>query len=442
MDKSPLVPRKKKGFCCCFQSEDSDSESSINLPRVESDISPSVLEPAIYTSKKFAADKIYFLGNGPHKFLATFRHLVVESGEEQVSPSESPNNVSDEHWKERYRIFSRFSEGAQIGQDMWGKEVFEKISKALVRTLLGRGSLEKVLIEVDGAGSLAIQFAKNMKVVALGNSEEKLECLKKNSEVYDVSENIEVRKEDLFSCTEKANLVFVSFEGKAHKAEALHLSIFLPNLANLIAKGFEIADSVMLLFPPTLDCYDFIDNIEHLDINPCIEFFLVFDHNHLKYVACLMGSLTKFIITDIVNSIMSKLGLSSRQKEFVFTAIQETSLKRVLQVMEEVEKEAKSGSAIERIKHKSKRFFEIIRSEDNVQLKNLIFLQKGENGDDVARNLEEMNLYFVEIDVPGPSVLEMNGNRIEGFSDILQYLEEFKIKETPNKNSLFLLIDS
>ena len=97
MEKKPLIPKKKSGFCCCFTSEDSDEiDSSIIMPRVESDISPSVLEPTLYSSKNYAADRVYFLGSSFHKFIVTFRHLRIESTEEVFSSSDSPENVREE----------------------------------------------------------------------------------------------------------------------------------------------------------------------------------------------------------------------------------------------------------------------------------------------------------------------------------------------------------
>ena len=444
MEKKPLIAKKSRRFCCCFTSEDSDNDSSINLPRVESDISPSILEPEIYTTKKFAADRIYFLGNSVHKYLVIFRHLLVESGDEPGTATERPESVSEDLWKERYRLFSRFDEGVEICGSAWTSEVYEKIAKCLVKTLIDRSPLETCVVSACGAGSLPIQFAKNARVVALDEDPVKLECLQRNSEVYEVSSNIVTMQGTIFEyfSETKPDLVVLRPECKVYKGQALILSEQVPNLIEMVMKSFGLADSLMIILPPTLDIFDFIQKIESIDLDPWLEIFLIFDNNHLKNIACLMGKMVKLSTVDVVSSIMSKLGLNGRQKEFIFAAIEQISLKRVLNILDEVEHELQTGSVLDRIKSKAKRFFEIIREEDRVLLANLILLYKGEKGDDVVRNLEEMNLYFVEIDTVGPSILEMSGRKFVGFDEILHFLEEYKIKETPNKNSLFLLMDS
>ena len=295
---------------------------------------------------------------------------------------------------------------------------------------------------MSGVGSLAIQLAKNMKVVALENDDDKLMCLENNSAIYEVLENINIIKGDIFTYVPeiKPELIVICPDIKISKSESIRLEIHLPSLHSIIERCFEISDSLVIIFSPTLDPCDFIENIKSLDLDICIEFILLFDHSHLKYIACLLGKLTKFSMPDIIAIILSKLGLSVKQRDFISSAIEQTSLKTVIQILNNVEREYQIGSAVEKFKLKAKTFFELLRQDENISFKNMIFLYKGENGDDVARNLEEMNLYFIEIDTIGPSILEINGIKLVGIEEILPYLEELKIKETPNKNSLFLLI--
>ena len=307
--------------------------------------------------------------------------------------------------------------------------------------LVSRGSIKNCVFGMSGVGSLAIQFARSMKVVALETDEDKLQSLQKNSEIYEVTDKLFPTKGDIINyvAETKSDIVVLNPEITIKKGFPLRLNESLPNLSLLIERSLKISNSVVVVFPSVLDPVDLIENIENLDVGPCLEIILLFNNTHLKNIAFLIGSLTKFDIGDIVIIVLSKLGLSSNQRGLILDSIHQISLKRVLEILEEVEKEAQSGSLIERIRHKSKRFFEVLR-EEGMSLNNLIFLHKGKDGDSIIHALDEHGLYYIELESRGNSFLEIDGNKIIGKDNILHYLEELKIQETPNKNSLFLLI--
>ena len=74
--------------------------------------------------------------------------------------------------------------------------------------------------------------------------------------------------------------------------------------------------------------------------------------------------------------------------------------------MEQVEREAKSGSVLEQMKSKSKMFVEVLK-EEGIVLDDIIVFYMGKNGEDIARAMEEMNLFFVEIEEKSENILEI-----------------------------------
>jgi RNA cap guanine-N2 methyltransferase len=445
MDSNPLLKKKKNKICCCFTADDSDEDlSSVSMLRVESEVSPSVLEPEIYASKMFAADKIYLLGGKSQKFIVSFKHFILDSLEEQIKISETLqnlDNVPDTLWKDRYKIFSRFDEGVKMCEKHWLTENFEKIGKSLARIFKDRIRFNYSLVAMSGAGSVAIQLAEKSKVIALDSDEPSLECLKTNSELYKVSKNLTPVKADLldYNPTEKPDIVVICPKINANRNSAFKIRHFIPNLLQLIEKSFGLSDSLALVFPPTLEPLDFIESLEGSDINPCIEFAMIFENSHLRGICCLLGKVSNFSTQDILNNISSKLGLVYKQKDLLQTVMDHLPLKTILDVLETAEKETQTGSITQKAKNKAKRFFEIVREDHKVPLDSLFILNKGSNAEEIIRILEEMNLCFLEFDSDVLS-LEVGGMSYTGKDSVLEYLEEIRTKETPNKNSLMQLI--
>lgn len=440
MSTNPLLKPKPRKFCCCF-SVDSDSDSedpSIHLQRVESEASPSILEPAMYTSKKFAADKIYYLKSHSHTVLATFRHVIVESDVEPCVSAEKLAEIPDEFWKDRYKYFSKFDQGVQLDYTAYNCEVQEKLVKNLVRVVLNRVKIENCLIYPCGIGSIPIQFAKHMNVIVVENESHRRNFLEVNSEIYGVKDKINVVQTEFLETKPNADLVVIwpQLDRKIQLKFMNHLS----ELSNLIEQSLKISQNICVILPPTLDPYEFIEHLYEFDLNPCVEFVLLFDHTHLKVVACLLGNIVKFASQDIVTSILSKIGMGKRQREFMADVISKLSLKRVLEIMDQAERESEKGSIMESLKSKSRKFIELLKEEESISLDSLVVLYKGSDGDEVARLLEQSNVFFIEVESKGNSYIEINRSRIEGFENINLFVEDFKIKETPNKNSLFLLI--
>lgn len=440
MSKSPLIKPKTRKFCCCFSVDsDSDSEDTqIHLQRVESEASPSVLEPAMYTSKKFGAEKIYYLKSHSHTFLATFRHEVVESNIDPGNSADKPDEVPEDFWKDRYKYFSRYDQGICLDRCTYNCEIQEKLVKNLVGIIQKRKEINSCLIHPSAIGNVPIQFARQMNVIVVENEEYRRNYLQKNLEIYQVAEKVQIVQDDFLNTGPVVDLVVIW--PQLDRKIQLKCGTHLLELSNMIEKSLKMSSSIVVLLPPTLDPCEFIELLYGHELDPCVEFILLFDHSHLKCIACLLGKITKFVNQDIATSILGKIGMGKRQKEFMVEVIDKIGLRRVLELMDQAEKEAETGSLMESLKSKSKKFIELLKEEERVSLDSLVVLYKGSDGDEAARLLEQSNVFFIEIDITGTSYIEYNKSHIEGFENISQFAEELKLKETPNKNSLFLLI--
>ena len=456
MSSSPLLKAKRK-ICCCFTVDDSeeDDNSTIHLQRVESDISPSVLEPGIYTSKKFAANKIYCLKCEGRTMLACFRHLVLDIDEEPASTLDRPDQVPEDFWKERYKFFSKYDQGIHLEQDSYNFEVQEKVAKHLAKFINERAKVNCCVVYPCGASSLPLQLAKTVKVKVLENNERKRSCLKENAEIYEVSENIEFfvgdlenmrreqggeeegeDREDLQDTKDNVLVICPQIDRKAQVKIWMQAG-YLPEL---IESSLKIYQNIAVLFPPTLDPYEFVECLRYESLEPLVEFIMLFDRSHLKNIACLLGNFTKFDTPDIIRSISSKLGMDKRQNDFIEGVLRNLGLRRLLEILDMAEASSDKGSLLEKIRSKSRKFIDILKEEEEISLDRIIVLYKGSDGDEIARLLEQASLFFVEVESDGQTYIEINTTRYEGLNDISLYIEGEKAKETPNKNSLFQLI--
>lgn len=452
MSSSPLLQAKRK-ICCCFTVDDSeeDDNSTIHLQRVESDISPSVLEPGIYTTKKFAANKIYCLKCEGHTMLACFRHLVLDIDEESASTSDRPDHVPEDFWKERYKFFSKYDQGVHLEQDSYNFEVQEKVAKHLAKFINERAKVNHCVVYPCGASSVPLQLAKTVKVKVLENSESKRRCLRQNAEIYEVSENIEIfvgdlenmrkeeeelDKEELQESKDNVLVICPQIDRKAQVKIWMQAS-YLPEL---IESSLKIFQNIVVLFPPTLDPYEFVECLKYESLEPYVEFIMLFDRSHLKNIACLLGNFTKFDTPDIIRSISSKLGMDKRQNDFIEGVLRTLGLRRLLEILDLAEASSDKGSVLEKIRSKSRKFIDILKEEEEISLDRIIVLYKGSDGDEIARLLEQASLFFIEVESEEQTYIEINTTRYEGLNDINLYIEGEKAKETPNKNSLFQLI--
>jgi hypothetical protein len=439
MIKSPLINAKRK-ICCCFTVDDSDESdtSTIHLQRVESDVSPSVLEPGIYSTKKFAADKIYYLNSGSHTILACFRHVVLNIDDESGTASDRPDHIPEDFWKDRYKYYSKYDRGVMIHQDSFTCEVQEKIAKHLSKLINERKKLETCLIYPCGVSNIPLQLSKYLTVKVLETNETKIKYLRQNAEIYEVTAQLELSPSPLEEITEKFDIFIICPE--IDRKSQVKVWTDLGYLPDLLERASTLSSNIAILFPPTLDPYEFVECLKSLNMEPCVEFILLFDHSHLKNIACFLGNITKFPTSDIVNSILSKVGMDKRQRDFIFDILQKVGLKRVLEILDQAEAESEKGSVLEKLKSKSRKFIDILKDEERISLEGIIVLYRGSDGDEIARLFEQANVFFVEVESEGVSYVEVNRNVIEGFEDISRYVEDLKTKETPNKNSLFQLI--
>ena len=155
----------------------------------------------------------------------------------------------------------------------------------------------------------------------------------------------------------------------------------------------------------------------------------------------MLGGLPKVPKNDVLNIILSKLGLNYKQKHVLNKIIEKVSLRRVLQIISDLEKDFKSVVTIEKLETTSSKFFEIINQENENLLTDIMIFYNGKEGFDIIKLLKQNNEYFISYSVEEESKLVHNGLEIIGKENIISYLSKIKRSDSSNSSSLMNLID-
>ncbi|KAK4051540.1 putative diacylglycerol O-acyltransferase tgs1 [Microbotryomycetes sp. JL201] len=92
------------------------------------------------------------------------------------------------YWFQRYRLFSLFDKGCELDLEGWYSVTPEKIAKQIAE----RCRTNVIVDAFCGVGGNAIQFAMTCeKVIAIDNSPVRLQCAKRNAEIYGVGDHIQ-----------------------------------------------------------------------------------------------------------------------------------------------------------------------------------------------------------------------------------------------------------
>ena len=443
MERNSLISRKRKKICCCFFAEgSSEDESAIILD--QGSIASSTSQINNYAITKYAANKIYFIGNNDFRYIICFRQFIIENKNISSSTIATKKKNIKINSRLKYNLFSRFDEGIKISDSGIDSIPNEKICKKIVKLIISRIEIKNCLVSKSGIGPLSLQLARYTKVIALESDEMNLDILINNSSIYNVSENINTIQGDIlnYDLNSTLDLVVLCLNPLNLKSdEDLLISIHLPNLIKEIERSLEICENVMLVFPSNLNPENFCEQLTNLSIYPCIEFFVFFDSMNIKNIVVFLGKIARIEISSIINSILSKLGLNYKQRSLINEIIQKLSLRKVIEILVSVENNYSFSSTIETLWKKANYFFEIIRSQ-GILLSDIIILYNGIEGDDIHGALKQTNEYFLEYKIEGETMIEINNMQIIGKEAILQYLEEAKRSENSSTNSLMNLIDS
>ncbi|KAK9237587.1 RNA cap guanine-N2 methyltransferase-domain-containing protein [Lipomyces kononenkoae] len=117
------------------------------------------------------------------------------------------------YWKQRFSLFSKFSEGIWMDERSWYSVTPEIIAKNIADHIYNSCRPSVVLDAFCGAGGNTIQFALLVdKVIAIEKDPVTLRCARHNAEIYGVADKIEFIEGDFFELAPKmeADVVFLS----------------------------------------------------------------------------------------------------------------------------------------------------------------------------------------------------------------------------------------
>ncbi|KAK9488008.1 RNA cap guanine-N2 methyltransferase-domain-containing protein [Lipomyces starkeyi] len=123
-----------------------------------------------------------------------------------------PNGLK-KYWKQRFSLFSKFSEGIWMNEQSWYSVTPEIIAKNIADHIYNNCRPSVVLDAFCGAGGNTIQLALLVdRVIAIEKDPVAIRCAKHNAEIYGVAGKIEFIEGDFFEYAPyiEADVVFLS----------------------------------------------------------------------------------------------------------------------------------------------------------------------------------------------------------------------------------------
>ncbi|KAI9100648.1 RNA cap guanine-N2 methyltransferase-domain-containing protein, partial [Phlyctochytrium arcticum] len=156
------------------------------------------------------------------------------------------------YWHHRYSLFTKFDEGIMMDEEGW----YSATPEALATYQARRMPCNVIVDAFCGVGGNAIQFAMTCeKVIAIDINPTRLQCAKRNAEVYGVAHKIEFILGDFLTVAAdiKADAVFLSppWGGPKYlQAEVFDIPTMLPIDCNaLISASKRISPNICMYMP-------------------------------------------------------------------------------------------------------------------------------------------------------------------------------------------------
>ncbi|KAK9454067.1 RNA cap guanine-N2 methyltransferase-domain-containing protein [Dipodascopsis uninucleata] len=160
------------------------------------------------------------------------------------------------YWKQRYFLFSKFSEGIWLNEQSWYSVTPESVAQNIAEHICNSCQPSVIVDAFCGAGGNSIQFAHYVdKVIAIDSNPVTLACARHNAEVYGVRDKIEFIEGDFFEYASglKADAVFLSppWGGPSYlEEEIFDLNAMEPyNLRTILQTSFRITPNVAVYVP-------------------------------------------------------------------------------------------------------------------------------------------------------------------------------------------------
>lgn len=215
---------------------------------------------------------------------------IINEGREQLPVA------LHKYYSQRYSLFSLFDKGIEIDAEGWFSVTPEEIAKHIAMRM---SSHSVVLDAFCGVGGNAIQFALcGMDVIAVEIDKARLECAKRNAEIYGVRDKIKFINADFFviADTLKADAVFLSppwggpeyFRLKEYDLDD-HMPFSGTHLFNISS---NISLNICYFLPRNVG----ISKIEGLAQNNVCEIERIYLNDRQKCVCCYFGDLVESLI--------------------------------------------------------------------------------------------------------------------------------------------------
>lgn len=325
---------------CCFQPRDSPDETSTMVPmRSCKSVDQEILTGAEYKVRDFAAERLYLLGSSHNRMFAKFSHATIEE-ETPKSVENVQNEVTEELWRQRYQIFSRFDEGVKLDRDSWKNTTHEKIAKYIAKYIYQSCTVDKVLDSFCGVGGNTIQLAKLFKVYAVDIDPTKINYAKHNAKLYNVEKNIEFVESDYLELNEKfqADIAFLApdYTGSVHSLDLQ--TMVKPDFVQVIKKSLEHSATVLIYFPPTVNPHQIADLImANTNLDAKAQIVILFSEGKLKAITCLLGAQVNLPNKDIKELLASRLHMKLHRTKKLDDLLKTIPLKKCIEALTDVE---------------------------------------------------------------------------------------------------------
>ncbi|KAJ8103198.1 RNA cap guanine-N2 methyltransferase-domain-containing protein [Lipomyces tetrasporus] len=180
-----------------------------------------------------------------------------------------PNGLK-KYWKQRFSLFSKFSEGIWMNEQSWYSVTPELIAKNIAEHIYNNCRPSVVLDAFCGAGGNTIQLAMLVdKVIAVEKDPVTIRCAKHNAEIYGVADKIEFIEGDFFEHAPfmEADVVFLSppWGGPQYLfQEVFDLHTMEPyNLATIMDASRPISPHIAVYLPRNSNIAQVRQQLEH-----------------------------------------------------------------------------------------------------------------------------------------------------------------------------------
>jgi trimethylguanosine synthase len=175
---------------------------------------------------------------------------------------------------------------------------------------------DRIIDAFAGAGGNVVQFAKVSKVVAIELQPSRLELLRHNAQIYDVTDNVQFLEGDFFhhaETLEPSDVLFLSppWGGPSYLAqEAYDVEEHMtPTLGKILAAGQRLSRNVVCYLPRNTDLLSVVTVLASSELAHKLEVQLYYLDGKFKALACFMGDFVDYDCNEAASLLIEAFGL-------------------------------------------------------------------------------------------------------------------------------------